>query len=66
MVHSTRELIAVSRLRTVHNTKPPRVNYALTARGLSLLDIVQSLARWAEDNSGGILDSRTTFDTEQA
>lgn len=52
--------------RTVHNTKPPRVDYALTARGLSLLDIVQSLARWAEDNSGGILDSRTTFDAEQA
>ncbi|WP_405910762.1 MULTISPECIES: winged helix-turn-helix transcriptional regulator [unclassified Streptomyces] len=52
--------------RTVRNTKPPRVDYALTARGLSLLGIVQSLARWAEDNSGGILDSRTTFDAEQA
>ncbi|WP_371596265.1 winged helix-turn-helix transcriptional regulator [Streptomyces sp. NBC_00564] len=52
--------------RTVRNTKPPRVDYALSARGLSLLGIVQSLARWAEDNSGGILDSRTTFDAEQA
>ncbi|MET8515452.1 helix-turn-helix domain-containing protein [Streptomyces sp. NPDC005077] len=50
--------------RTVHNTKPPRVDYALTPRGLSLLEIVQALARWAGDNAGGILDSRTTFDAE--
>ena len=52
--------------RTVHNTKPPRVDYALTPRGLSLLDIVQSLARWAEDNASGILDSRMAFNAEQA
>ncbi|WP_327371762.1 winged helix-turn-helix transcriptional regulator [Streptomyces sp. NBC_01217] len=50
--------------RTVLNTKPPRVDYALTSRGLSLLEIVQALARWAEENAGGILDSRTTFDAE--
>ncbi|WP_329128939.1 helix-turn-helix transcriptional regulator [Streptomyces sp. NBC_01476] len=48
--------------RTVRDTKPPRVDYALTARGLSLLEVVRSLARWAEENAGGILDSRTAFD----
>ncbi|MEV1198610.1 winged helix-turn-helix transcriptional regulator [Microbispora rosea] len=48
--------------RTVHDTTPPRVDYALTSRGLSLLKIVRDLAGWAEDNAPGILESRTTFD----
>ncbi|WP_203887781.1 winged helix-turn-helix transcriptional regulator [Planotetraspora kaengkrachanensis] len=48
--------------RTVHDTKPPRVDYALTARGLSLLGILRSLGGWAEDNCAGILESRTEFD----
>ncbi len=52
--------------RTVHNTKPPRVDYTLTPRGLSLLDIVQSLARWAQDNASGIRDSRMAFHAGQA
>ncbi|GAB3163573.1 winged helix-turn-helix transcriptional regulator [Microbispora hainanensis] len=48
--------------RTVHDTTPPRVDYALTPRGLSLLEIVRDLAGWAEDNAAGILESRTAFD----
>ncbi|MFC6082983.1 winged helix-turn-helix transcriptional regulator [Sphaerisporangium aureirubrum] len=48
--------------RTVHDTKPPRVDYALTPRGFSLLEIVRALAGWAEDNAAGIVDSRTAFD----
>ncbi|UBU18460.1 winged helix-turn-helix transcriptional regulator [Nonomuraea gerenzanensis] len=48
--------------RTVHDTTPPRVDYALTPRGLSLLKVVRDLAGWAEDNAAGILDSRTAFD----
>ncbi|RAY16864.1 transcriptional regulator [Actinomadura craniellae] len=48
--------------RTVHDTKPPRVDYALTPRGLSLLDVVRNLAHWAEDNATAIMDSRTAFD----
>ncbi|WP_329459835.1 winged helix-turn-helix transcriptional regulator [Streptomyces sp. NBC_01497] len=51
--------------RTVRDTKPPRVDYALTARGLTLLETVQALARWAEEHAVGILDSRTTFDAGQ-
>ena len=48
--------------RTVHDTKPPRVDYGLTQRGLSLLEVVQNLAHWAEQNADGIRDSRTVFD----
>ncbi|WP_066367246.1 winged helix-turn-helix transcriptional regulator [Herbidospora mongoliensis] len=48
--------------RTVYDTKPPRVDYALTPRGFSLLEVVRALAGWAEDNAVGILDSRTGFD----
>lgn len=48
--------------RTVHGSKPPRVDYALTERGLSLLAVVRTLARWAEDNAIGIVDSRLEFD----
>lgn len=48
--------------RTVHDTKPPRVDYALTPRGLSLLEVVRSLAGWAADNAADILASRTAFD----
>ncbi|MFF3441348.1 winged helix-turn-helix transcriptional regulator [Streptosporangium sp. NPDC002721] len=48
--------------RTVHDTTPPRVDYALTPRGISLLQVVRDLAGWAGDNAADILDSRTAFD----
>ncbi|MEU4539250.1 helix-turn-helix domain-containing protein [Streptosporangium sp. NPDC023825] len=48
--------------RTVHDTTPPRVDYALTPRGVDLLGVVRGLAGWAESNAAGILESRTTFD----
>lgn len=50
--------------RTVFDTKPPRVDYALTARGLSLLTVVRELAGWAEGHLDGILHSRASFDAE--
>ncbi|WP_440100156.1 winged helix-turn-helix transcriptional regulator [Streptosporangium sp. H16] len=48
--------------RTVHDTTPPRVDYALTPRGIGLLGVVRGLAGWAENNAAGILESRTAFD----
>jgi DNA-binding HxlR family transcriptional regulator len=33
--------------RTVHPDKPPRVEYALTQRGRTLGDILDSIAEWA-------------------
>ncbi|MET8869896.1 helix-turn-helix domain-containing protein [Nonomuraea sp. NPDC004580] len=47
--------------RTVHATKPPRVDYALTPRGSSLLQIVRDLAGWAEENAAGIVEARASF-----
>ncbi|MDG4782457.1 helix-turn-helix domain-containing protein [Micromonospora sp. WMMD961] len=50
--------------RTVHDSKPPRVDYTLTPRGLSLLDVVRGLASWAEGNVTDILASRASFDAQ--
>lgn len=50
--------------RTVFDTKPPRVDYTLTARGLSLLGVVRGLAGWAESHLDEILESRATFDAD--
>ncbi|WP_090803613.1 winged helix-turn-helix transcriptional regulator [Asanoa ishikariensis] len=52
--------------RTVQDTKPLRVDYALTPRGISLLGVAQSLAGWAVDNAAGIQDSRTAFEAREA
>jgi DNA-binding HxlR family transcriptional regulator len=49
--------------RTVHDTKPPRVDYTLSARGRSLLVVVRQLAQWAENNALDIIDARKVFDT---
>ncbi|GAB4060662.1 hypothetical protein GCM10028775_77220 [Catellatospora paridis] len=48
--------------RTLHDTKPLRVDYALTPRGISLLAVARHLARWAVDNAAGIQQSRESFD----
>ena len=32
--------------RTVHAQVPPRVDYALTARGTSLLPVIRAMSRW--------------------
>ncbi|MCZ7373512.1 winged helix-turn-helix transcriptional regulator [Micromonospora sp. WMMC250] len=48
--------------RTVFDTKPIRVDYALTPRGLSLLEVVLGLAWWAERNAPDIEKSREAFD----
>lgn len=48
--------------RTVFDTKPIRVDYALTPRGLSLLKVVLDLAWWAERNAAEIEKDREAFD----
>ncbi|MEV4417415.1 helix-turn-helix domain-containing protein [Catellatospora sp. NPDC049609] len=48
--------------RTLHDTKPLRVDYTLTPRGISLLAAVRHLACWAVDNAAGIQESRESFD----
>jgi DNA-binding HxlR family transcriptional regulator len=51
--------------RTVHAVVPPRVDYALTPMGKTLLATVTDLARWAERHTKDIEGSRTAYDKRQ-
>jgi DNA-binding HxlR family transcriptional regulator len=48
--------------RTVFPTIPPRVEYALTKLGHSLLEPVSSLGLWARQNRSAIAAARQRFD----
>ena len=48
--------------RTVFPTVPPRVEYALTRLGRSLLEPVSELGSWARRNRAAIADARARFD----
>jgi len=45
---------------------PPRVDYALTPLGFSLLGLVKALEDWAETHIEDVLDARTAYDQAQA
>jgi DNA-binding HxlR family transcriptional regulator len=47
--------------RTVYPTNPPRVEYALTPLGKSLLEPVWELVRWAKQNRRRVLDARRQY-----
>jgi DNA-binding HxlR family transcriptional regulator len=49
--------------RTVFPEIPPRVEYALTRLGKTLLEPIQQLAEWAADNRVAIQSSRDKFDS---
>ncbi|MGW0083085.1 winged helix-turn-helix transcriptional regulator [Streptomyces sp. NPDC003393] len=51
--------------RTVYATVPPRVDYALTERGRSLLGVVRDLATWADGHKEEISASRAAFDARE-
>ena len=48
--------------RTQFPTIPPRVDYALTPLGKTLLVPVQALAEWAEKHRGQLQTARDVFD----
>jgi DNA-binding HxlR family transcriptional regulator len=48
--------------RTVHAVVPPRVDYALTTLGRSLLGLVDALQQWAETHIGDVIEARETYD----
>ncbi|GAA3083233.1 helix-turn-helix domain-containing protein [Pseudonocardia yunnanensis] len=48
--------------RTVHPTVPPRVEYALTETGRTLLDVVTALARWTDQHVDVIRAARADYD----
>lgn len=48
--------------RTAYPEVPPRVEYALTPLGRTLIDPVDVFIRWAEQNRAAINDNRQVFD----
>jgi DNA-binding HxlR family transcriptional regulator len=48
--------------RTVHPVVPPRVDYALTPMGRTLLTSVQPLMEWSEAHRGDIAAARVAYD----
>lgn len=52
--------------RTVHPTVPPRVDYALTPLGRTLLDTVSSLVHWANQHLPEIDAARADYDRRVA
>ena len=51
--------------RTVHPTKPPSVEYSLTALGESLLEPLANLVNWAERSHASISAAREHYDSAQ-
>jgi len=49
-------------IRTVFPTKPPSVQYRLTALGESLLDPLSQLVLWAENTHAQIRSARSSYD----
>lgn len=52
--------------RTVHPSSPPRVEYALTELGVTLLDPVLALAGWAIQHRDDVATSRVEYETRIA
>jgi DNA-binding HxlR family transcriptional regulator len=52
--------------RTVFPTIPPRVEYALTPLGVTLLGPIEALASWAAENKTAIHDAQRRFDQKAA
>jgi DNA-binding HxlR family transcriptional regulator len=51
--------------RTLYPTIPPRVDYALTERGQTLIPPVVALWTWAQDHQAAIETSRRAFDQDR-
>ena len=51
-------------LRTVYPVVPPRVDYALTPLGTSLLDAVGPLVNWTREHRGAIAMARDGYDAQ--
>ncbi|MGX4654613.1 winged helix-turn-helix transcriptional regulator [Micromonospora sp. SCSIO 07396] len=50
--------------RTVHASVPPRVDYALTDLGHSLLDLLSGLEAWATTHLADVQAARVRYDAE--
>src|SRR6476660_3938180 len=52
--------------RTAYPTIPPRVEYALTPLGCTLIEPLVGLAEWATENQRGVEKARAKFDAARA
>jgi DNA-binding HxlR family transcriptional regulator len=52
--------------RTVFPVVPPRVDYALTPLGSTLLDTIQTLVAWAGEHGNEIIAARAAYDARIA
>src|SRR6476661_7191231 len=52
--------------RTVHATVPPRVDYALTPLGESVLDPLTVLMRWAQEHGTDVAEARRRYEAAKA
>jgi DNA-binding HxlR family transcriptional regulator len=52
--------------RTVYPVVPPRVDYALTPLGCTLLATIQSLVSWTEEHQAEIAAARADYDARAA
>ena len=48
--------------RTVYASVPPKVEYALTPLGQTLIDLLDGIRAWAEGNIEGILAAQAAYD----
>jgi DNA-binding HxlR family transcriptional regulator len=51
--------------RTVYPTTPPRVEYALTERGSTLIGPLNALADWAREHQPAVEQARRAFDAKR-
>jgi DNA-binding HxlR family transcriptional regulator len=51
--------------RTVHATVPPRVDYALTALGTSVLEPITALMLWARAHGTDVAEARRAYEEAQ-
>ena len=52
--------------RTVHATVPPRVDYALTPLGKSVLEPITVLMRWAQEHGTDVAEARRRYEQDNA
>jgi len=52
--------------RTVYPTVPPRVDYALTELGKTLIGPIKAVAQWAVEHKEEVEDAQSNFDAAKA
>lgn len=52
--------------RKVYPSVPPKVEYALTPLGCTLVDALKDIRKWSEENIKDVLKARKIFDSKMA